>query len=67
LGKYTLNLARTDAAPDYTLNRLARVGRIVGLTEAPEKDFCGSIQFCTLVTLDPEGLHASDKYIYINS
>jgi hypothetical protein len=27
-GKYTLNLARTDAAPDYTLNRLARVGRI---------------------------------------
>ena len=27
-GKYTLNLARRDAAPDYTLNRLARVGVI---------------------------------------
>jgi hypothetical protein len=25
----------------------------VGSTEAPEKDFCGSMRFCTLVTLDP--------------
>jgi hypothetical protein len=25
----------------------------VGSTEAPEKDFCGSMRFCTLVTFDP--------------
>jgi hypothetical protein len=37
----------------------------VGSTEAAEKDFCGSIRFCTFVTLDPERLHASDNYIYI--
>jgi hypothetical protein len=28
----------------------ARFGRI---DDAPEKDLCGSMRFCTLVTLDP--------------
>jgi hypothetical protein len=29
------------------------LARVVGSTEAPEKDLCGSMRFCTFVTVDP--------------
>jgi hypothetical protein len=60
---WTLRASRSTGSPGLISARLKEQGLNAGPeparrasvdpTEASEKDFCGSMRFCTLVTLDP--------------